>query len=207
MGMAPTRAIGTLLLLAATLVVLFSRGSPKPSYLGSGTSIMGGTETVPMPLGRKTLSDYDQEALARMKQRYQALREEASISGKQSRLDIRYPGKLEHMKIYMTRQTKLRARAMQDTILGDVKDNNVMIYSKSYCPFCVKVKDLFQKMGVEAKVIELDEQGSGDMESTLKELTQQRTVPQVFVKGKFIGGCDDTMAAYDAGKLQELLDS
>eukprot|EP00469_Lotharella_globosa_P003766 CAMPEP_0167799608 /NCGR_PEP_ID=MMETSP0111_2-20121227/17145_1 /TAXON_ID=91324 /ORGANISM="Lotharella globosa, Strain CCCM811" /LENGTH=206 /DNA_ID=CAMNT_0007694525 /DNA_START=9 /DNA_END=629 /DNA_ORIENTATION=- len=202
-----TRALGALLLLSTTAVLLHSWGYPQAPYLGNGTSIAGGTQTVPMPLGKHTLADYDHDALARMKLRYQALREDSRLSGKQSRLDIRYPGKMEHMKIYMTRQMKLMARATQDTILGDVQDNTVMIYSKSYCPFCVKVKDLFQKMGVEAKVIELDEQSTDDMESTLKELTQQRTVPQVFVKGKFIGGCDDTMAAYSAGKLQELLES
>mmetsp|Transcript_10129 Transcript_10129/g.12073 ORF Transcript_10129/g.12073 Transcript_10129/m.12073 type:complete len:85 (-) Transcript_10129:19-273(-) len=81
-----------------------------------------------------------------------------------------------------------------------------MIYSKSYCPFCVKVKDLFQnQLGITPTVIELDEQPNEEMESTLKGMTNQRTVPQVFVNGEFIGGCDDTLKAAGNGKLQEFL--
>ncbi|GAB5366938.1 hypothetical protein AAMO2058_001186700 [Amorphochlora amoebiformis] len=105
------------------------------------------------------------------------------------------------------RSVKVQSSA-SEAIKNDVATNTVMIYSKSYCPFCVKVKELFSsELKVDAKVIELDEQPNSELEDTLKQLTQQRTVPQVFVQGKFIGGCDDTVAAARAGKLQELLAS
>eukprot|EP00471_Norrisiella_sphaerica_P001965 CAMPEP_0184481594 /NCGR_PEP_ID=MMETSP0113_2-20130426/3150_1 /TAXON_ID=91329 /ORGANISM="Norrisiella sphaerica, Strain BC52" /LENGTH=145 /DNA_ID=CAMNT_0026860809 /DNA_START=229 /DNA_END=666 /DNA_ORIENTATION=+ len=104
------------------------------------------------------------------------------------------------------RSTLIHAQSVKDEILKAVNDNQVMIYSKSYCPFCVKVKDLFtNQLGVTPTVIELDEQPTDELESTLKELTQQRTVPQVFVNGEFIGGCDDTMRAANSGKLQEFM--
>jgi glutaredoxin 3 len=38
-------------------------------------------------------------------------------------------------------------------------------------------------------------------------MTGQRTVPNVFVKGKHLGGCDDTLAAIQSGKFQQMLDA
>jgi glutaredoxin 3 len=82
----------------------------------------------------------------------------------------------------------------------------VVIYSKSYCPFCTKTKDLFKGMGVEAKVYELDNMPDGaDIQSALGELTGQRTVPNVFVAGKHIGGNSEAQTAASAGTLKELL--
>eukprot|EP00466_Bigelowiella_natans_P021106 jgi/Bigna1/81968/fgenesh1_pg.86_\ len=96
-----------------------------------------------------------------------------------------YQTRLKHMETYMRRKGLVRVHAMQDEILKSVKDNQVMIYSKSYCPFCVKVKDLFQnQLGITPTVIELDEQPNEEMESTLKGMTNQRTVPQAAGNGK-----------------------
>jgi glutaredoxin 3 len=82
----------------------------------------------------------------------------------------------------------------------------VVIYSKSYCPFCTKTKDLFKGMGVEAKVYELDNMDDGAaIQAALGELTGQRTVPNVFVTGKHIGGNSEAQSAAQAGTLKELL--
>lgn len=45
----------------------------------------------------------------------------------------------------------------------------------------------------------------GEMQDKLYHLTGQRTVPNVFVNGKHLGGNDDTQAAYRSGKLERLL--
>lgn len=85
---------------------------------------------------------------------------------------------------------------------------NVQIYSKTYCPFCHDVKSLFEDLQVPAKVVELDELEDGQVVSEgLLKLTGKRTVPQVFVGGTHVGGCDDTFAAYQNGRLKELLAS
>ncbi|TVU15303.1 hypothetical protein EJB05_38817 [Eragrostis curvula] len=82
----------------------------------------------------------------------------------------------------------------------------VVVFSKSYCPFCVRVKKLFEQLGASFKAIELDVESDGsDLQDALKEWTGQRTVPNVFIKGKHIGGCDDTMALNNQGKLVPLL--
>ncbi|KAJ7316917.1 hypothetical protein JRQ81_003079 [Phrynocephalus forsythii] len=94
---------------------------------------------------------------------------------------------------------KLRVRSM-------IGSHRVMIFSKSYCPFCRKVKDLFHSLAIEYSVLELDKTDEGpSIQEVLAELTGQRTVPNVFVNGTHVGGCDQTFQAYHSGLLQKLL--
>ncbi|KAL8199478.1 hypothetical protein R6Q57_013046 [Mikania cordata] len=72
-----------------------------------------------------------------------------------------------------------------------VSTSPVVVFSKSYCPFCVNVKKLLTELGSSFKTIELDQESDGsEMQSALHEWTGQRTVPNVFIAGKHIGGCD-----------------
>ncbi|KAL8233945.1 hypothetical protein R6Q59_020045 [Mikania micrantha] len=83
-----------------------------------------------------------------------------------------------------------------------VSTSPVVVFSKSYCPFCVNVKKLLTELGSSFKTIELDQESDGsEMQSALHEWTGQRTVPNVFIAGKHIGGCDSTIAMHQAGKL------
>ncbi|AQK72651.1 Grx_C2.1 - glutaredoxin subgroup I [Zea mays] len=87
-----------------------------------------------------------------------------------------------------------------------VASHPVVVFSKTYCPFCTRVKQLLAKLGASYKAIELDVESDGaELQSALAEWTGQRTVPNVFVKGERIGGCDATMAMHDGGKLVPLL--
>eukprot|EP00892_Ulva_mutabilis_P001383 jgi/Ulvmu1/11245/UM073_0017.1 len=73
-------------------------------------------------------------------------------------------------------------------------ENPVMVYSKSYCPYCAQVKQLFGQYKVDAKYAELDQIAEGsDIQSELQLISGSRTVPQVFIAGEFIGGCTETM--------------
>eukprot|EP00882_Tetradesmus_deserticola_P003081 GHRQ01003270.1.p1 GENE.GHRQ01003270.1~~GHRQ01003270.1.p1 ORF type:complete len:136 (+),score=47.27 GHRQ01003270.1:82-489(+) len=93
-----------------------------------------------------------------------------------------------------------------DNVKQTVADNKVVVYSKTYCPYCTEAKGLFKQLQVPAKVIELDTMtGGADLQLGLQEVTGRSTVPQVFVGGKHVGGCDDTVAAYQSGKLKEML--
>jgi glutaredoxin 3 len=72
-----------------------------------------------------------------------------------------------------------------------VASSPVVIFSKTYCPFCTRVKQLLAQLGANYKAVELDVESDGsDLQSALAEWTGQRTVPNVFVKGERIGGCD-----------------
>ena len=71
---------------------------------------------------------------------------------------------------------------------------------------CTATKTLFQDLGVNAKVIELDTMENGsDIQASLAEFTGQRTVPNVFIKGKHLGGNDKTQAANKSGELKKML--
>ncbi|XP_015284848.1 PREDICTED: thioredoxin reductase 3 isoform X1 [Gekko japonicus] len=94
---------------------------------------------------------------------------------------------------------KLQVQAM-------IGSHRVMIFSKSFCPYCSKVKELFHSLGVEYSALELDKIDNGpSIQDALLGLTGQRTVPNVFVNGTHVGGCDQTFQAYQTGLLQRLL--
>ncbi|KAK4264354.1 hypothetical protein QN277_025546 [Acacia crassicarpa] len=82
----------------------------------------------------------------------------------------------------------------------------VVVFSKTYCGYCKRVKDLFNQLSAAYKVIELDEESDGaDIQAALAEWTGQKTVPNVFIAGKHIGGCDSVLAKHQAGQLTSLL--
>ncbi|OAY63187.1 Glutaredoxin [Ananas comosus] len=77
---------------------------------------------------------------------------------------------------------------------------------KTYCPYCNQVKQLLAQLGANFKAIELDVESDGsEIQSALLAWTGQRTVPNVFIGGKHIGGCDTVTAKHNEGKLVPLL--
>jgi len=87
-----------------------------------------------------------------------------------------------------------------------VASNPIMVFSKSSCPFCTKIKNMFLGLKVKIEVLELDQHGNGaEVQAALLEKTGQRTVPNVFINGSHIGGCDDTMKLYEEGTLLPLI--
>ncbi|KAJ4712364.1 Glutaredoxin [Melia azedarach] len=87
-----------------------------------------------------------------------------------------------------------------------VSSNPVVVFSKIYCPYCTRVKQLLTQLGASYKVIELDKESDGSIiQSALGEWTGQRTVPNVFIGGKHIGGCDTVVEKHQEGKLVPLL--
>eukprot|EP00250_Pteridium_aquilinum_P034033 c6908_g1_i1 orf=503-1039(-) len=109
----------------------------------------------------------------------------------------------------------LAVRSMSDTpspakleelIKSKNSENPVVVYSKTWCPYCARVKSLFKELGVKPFVVELDELADEvEVQGALQRLTGQSTVPNVFIGGKHIGGCDDTLALHQRGKLIPLL--
>jgi len=73
-----------------------------------------------------------------------------------------------------------------------ITKNNVFIFSKTTCPFCAEVKNLFKSLGVEVQVLELDNDPEGaEVQAALAEKTGQRTVPNIFINGEHVGGASD----------------
>lgn len=87
-----------------------------------------------------------------------------------------------------------------------VSSTPVFVFSKTYCGYCKKVKELLKQVGAAFQVMELDEESDGDaIQAALLEWTGQRTVPNVFIGGKHIGGCDAVMAKHQQGQLVPML--
>ncbi len=82
----------------------------------------------------------------------------------------------------------------------------IEIYSTNYCPYCTRAKGLLKRKG--AKYTEYDVTNDDDGRIKLVEKSGgQRTVPQIFIDDKHIGGFDDLAALDKAGKLDALLAS
>jgi glutaredoxin 3 len=80
----------------------------------------------------------------------------------------------------------------------------VEIYTKPLCPFCIRAKRLLEQKGVAFD--EIDIWLSSARKSEMMERAEGRyTVPQIFIDGRGIGGCDDLMALDAAGELDPLL--
>ncbi len=79
----------------------------------------------------------------------------------------------------------------------------VVIYTTTICPYCVRAKMLLQKKGVAYEEINVG--NDHEMRLKLVEMTRQRTVPQIFINDRPIGGCDELYALERQGALDPLL--
>ncbi len=80
----------------------------------------------------------------------------------------------------------------------------VIVYSTTFCPYCVRAKQLLERKGVAYTEINLSNEAP-EVRLELTEKTKQRTVPQIFINDQFVGGFDQLYALEKAGKLDSLL--
>ena len=80
----------------------------------------------------------------------------------------------------------------------------VTIYTKPYCPYCIRAVSLLEKKGVEFQEIEaaFDPEKRQEM---VQRANGRATFPQIFINGDHIGGSDDLHALDREGKLDALL--
>jgi glutaredoxin 3 len=81
--------------------------------------------------------------------------------------------------------------------------HTIEIYTTPYCPYCVRAKALLDKKGVE--YTETDVSDSGLRAAMTKRAGGSRTVPQIFIDDRHIGGCDDLHDLDRNGELDPLL--
>jgi glutaredoxin 3 len=79
----------------------------------------------------------------------------------------------------------------------------VVIYTKDTCPYCEHAKELLKHKGVAYTEIAVDKD-QAQLE-TMMRLSNRRTVPQIFIDDKSIGGFDDLSALNASGELDKLL--
>jgi glutaredoxin 3 len=82
--------------------------------------------------------------------------------------------------------------------------SQVTIYTKAYCPYCVRALSVLQSKGVSYQEVRIDEQP--ELRPQMIERAGGRTtVPQIFIGTQHIGGCDDMLALDARGQLDPLL--
>jgi monothiol glutaredoxin len=101
------------------------------------------------------------------------------------------------------------ADAVFDRIQSDIEGNTVFLYMKGtpmfpQCGFSARVVQILSHLGVpfqSANVLEEQELREG-----IKEFSQWPTIPQLYVKGEFVGGCDIITEMFQSGELETLLE-
>ncbi len=91
-----------------------------------------------------------------------------------------------------------------------IQNNNVVLFMKGskdfpQCGFSASVSHILQKLEVDFKDIDILK--DPELRQAIKEFSDWPTIPQLYVKGEFVGGCDIVKEMYEAGELQELLKS
>ncbi len=95
-----------------------------------------------------------------------------------------------------------------DRIKKDIGENDVVLYMKGtaafpQCGFSSLVVQVLSQLGVPFKDINVLE--DKEIRQGIKDFADWPTIPQLYVKGEFVGGCDIIREMYEAGELQQLL--
>lgn len=81
---------------------------------------------------------------------------------------------------------------------------DIVMYSTAWCGYCQRARNLFERKGVAVREIKVDEDPA-DRDTMLKRSGGRRTVPQIFIGERHVGGYDDLAALERAGELDKLL--
>ena len=80
----------------------------------------------------------------------------------------------------------------------------IEIYTKTFCGYCWRVRDLLEAKGAQYQEYVIDG-GGAKRQEMIERANGRTTVPQVFIDGRHIGGCTDLLALEREGRLSELL--
>jgi monothiol glutaredoxin len=98
--------------------------------------------------------------------------------------------------------------SVAERIKNDIQSNDVVLYMKGtpvfpQCGFSSTVVQVLTHLGVKFKGI--DVLADPSIREGIKQFSNWPTIPQLYVKGEFLGGCDIVREMYESGELQELL--
>lgn len=95
-----------------------------------------------------------------------------------------------------------------DQIQNDIQANDVVLYMKGthdmpMCGFSAAVVQILGALGLTFKDVNV--LSDDDLRQGIKDFTNWPTIPQLYIKGEFVGGCDIVKEMYQTGELQSLL--
>ena len=79
----------------------------------------------------------------------------------------------------------------------------IVVYTTGWCPYCQRARSLLTEKGLEIEEINVDEDGK--LREEMIARSGRRTVPQIFIGDKHVGGCDDLYALDGSGELDRLI--
>ena len=83
---------------------------------------------------------------------------------------------------------------------------NVYMYTTVYCPFCVRARHILNNKNIEFTDIAVDD-ANGELRREMEVKSGRRTVPQIWMNGEHIGGCNELMQMEFSGELDTMLTS
>jgi monothiol glutaredoxin len=100
--------------------------------------------------------------------------------------------------------------SVQDTIKKTVESHKVVVYMKGtpafpQCGFSAQTIDLLKKVGAPLETVNV--LADPQLREGIKQFTSWPTIPQVFIAGQFIGGCDIVKELFASGELKRLVDA
>ncbi|KAL6856337.1 glutaredoxin [Trichoderma novae-zelandiae] len=88
-----------------------------------------------------------------------------------------------------------------------IDQNNVVVFSKTWCPYCKATKQTLNDLKAQYEVVELDNRNDGDdLQDALLEISGQRSVPNIFFNKQHIGGNSDLQELAKSGQLKARLE-
>jgi len=98
--------------------------------------------------------------------------------------------------------------AVKEYIEGEVNSNNIVLFMKGtpdfpQCGFSGQVVQILNYLGVDYKGVNV--LADDDIRQGIKDYSDWPTVPQLYVKGEFVGGCDIVREMFQASELQNLM--
>jgi len=102
------------------------------------------------------------------------------------------------------------SEAVADRIRGEVESNDVVLFMKGtpvfpQCGFSNTVVQVLTYLGVQFKGVNVLE--DDDIRHGIKEFSDWPTIPQLYVKGEFVGGCDIIREMFESGELRDYFGS
>ena len=97
---------------------------------------------------------------------------------------------------------------VQDRIAQDVAQNEVLLFMKGtpvmpQCGFSAAVVHILSELGVKFKAVNV--LADAEIRQGIKEFSNWPTIPQLYVKGEFVGGCDIVKEMFEQGELDAFL--
>ncbi|XBA47038.1 glutaredoxin [Candidozyma auris] len=109
-------------------------------------------------------------------------------------------------RLFFTSSPRMVSDATKTKVNQLISEHPVMIFSKDYCPYCSRTKQTISSLTDQFYVLELNTIPDGsEIQDYLEEISNQRTVPNVYINGKHVGGNSDVQALNSQGKLSTML--